>query len=178
LTDDNGTAEGTQTLDPAAQQGGPQGDDKGTDTGPVDWEQRARQAEADRDKWKNLSRSHEGKAKSNADAAAKLAQLEDSQKSEQQRLTDRLTATEVELAQYRTREVRTAAAVQAGLSPDMAEYLTEVEPEKALAQAKKLAERLKPAEPKPADLRQGARGAAATPAQDPNAWLRAATGRA
>jgi hypothetical protein len=178
MTDDNGTAEGTQTPDPADPQGAPKGDDKGTDTGPVDWEQRAKQAEADRDKWRTLSRNHEGRAKTNADAAAELAQLKDSQKSEQQRLTERLASAEVELAQYRTREVRTAAAVQAGLSPDMAEYLTEVEPEKALAQAKKLAERLKPAEPKPADLRQGARGAAATPAQDPNAWLRAATGRA
>lgn len=178
MTDDNGTTEGTQTSDPADQQGARPGDDKGADTGPVDWEQRAKQAEADRDKWKTLSRNHESKAKANADAAAKLAQFEESQKSEQQRLTERLASAEVELAQYRTREVRTAAAVQAGLSPDMAEYLTEVEPERALAQAKKLAERMKPAEPKPADLRQGARGAAPTPAQDPNAWLRAAAGRA
>lgn len=150
----------------------------------------AKALQAEVDKWRSLARKHENAsktnaaaAKANADAAKKLAALEDSQKSEQQKLTDRLSAAEVELAQYRTREVRMNAAVAAGLPGEMAKFITEVEPDAALEQAQELAKHLKaaaptPVEPKPADLRQGARGAAAKPAGDPNAWLRNLAGRA
>lgn len=139
--------------------------------------------DADIDKWKKMSRKHEATAKSMEPAAKRLAELEDSQKSEQQKLTEKLSAAEVELAQFRTREVRMNAAVAAGLPAEMAKFITEVEPEGAEEQAKELANHLKPAEPKPAeskpaDLRQGARGAAAKPAEDPNAWLRKLAGRA
>jgi hypothetical protein len=135
------------------------------------------------EKWKSLARKHEDASKANAAAAKRLAALEDSQKSEQQKLTEKLSAVEVELAQYRTREVRMNAAVAAGLPGDMAKFITEVEPDAALEQARELAKHLKaaepkPVEPKPADLRQGARGAAAKPAGDPNAWLRNLAGRA
>lgn len=112
------------------------------------------------------------RAKDNSDAATKLAQLEDAQKTEQQRLTDQLHAKETELADYRAREVRLAAVRAAGLDIDLAEFLTATEPDAAAAQAKVLAKRLTP--PK-ADLKQGARPNA-TPPQDMNAWLRKAAG--
>lgn len=131
---------------------------------------------ADVDKWKALARKHEQTAKSNSDAAKRLAEIEDSQKTETQRLTDKLTAAEVELQQYRVAGVRQAAAREAGLDPDLAEYITEVEPDKALEQAKKLAARIKPAEPAPADMRQGARETA-KPGGSVDDWIRASFGR-
>ena len=54
---------------------------------PVDWEARAREWEA--------------KAKQNASAATKLAALEDANKSETQKLTDRATAAETSAADWR-----------------------------------------------------------------------------
>jgi hypothetical protein len=63
----------------------------------------------------------------------------------------------------------------------MAEYITEVEPDAALEQAKRLAEHLKPEDPARArvpDARQGAVGAPARQGDDPNAWIRRLAGRA
>jgi hypothetical protein len=54
---------------------------------PKDW-----QAEAE--KWKALSRENENKAKANSVAAKRLAEIEDQQKTETERLTDRLTKAE------------------------------------------------------------------------------------
>lgn len=130
---------------------------------------------AEVDKWKGLARKHESNAKSNADAAKKYAEFEDSQKTEQQRLNDKLAAAEVELAQYRVATIRQDAAREAGLDPDLAEYITEVEPEKALEQAKRLAARIKPADPNPADMRQGARQTA-KPGLNPDDWIRQSFG--
>jgi hypothetical protein len=136
---------------------------------------------ADAEKWKALARKHETAAKLNASAAKELDTIRDAQKTAEQRLNDQLAAAQVELAQHRTREVRTSAALQAGLPADMAEYLTEVDPDAVLEQAKRLAERLKPAEPGRApapDARQGAVGGPARQGDDPNAWIRRLAGRA
>jgi hypothetical protein len=134
---------------------------------------------AEAEKWRALARKHEGNAKTNASAAQELATIKDAQKTAEQRLNDQLAAAQVQLAEYRTRETRTNAALAAGLPPEMAEYITEAEPDSALEQAKRLAEHLKPAAQKPAaDLRQGVRGAPAQQANDPNAWLRRMAGRA
>lgn len=120
----------------------------------------------------DFARTWEKRAKDNADAAKKLAAIEESQKTETQKLTDRLSAAETELAEHRIRDVRASAAREAGLDPDMAQFLTESEPETALAQAKTLAKKLTPGKP---DLRQGARATAKAP-EDMNAWLRRAAG--
>lgn len=47
--------------------------------------------QAEIDKWKAQSRKHEARARENADAAARLKQIEDAAKSDTQRLTDDLT---------------------------------------------------------------------------------------
>jgi len=54
---------------------------------PKDW-----QAEAE--KWKRLSRDNETRAKANADAAKRLAEIEDAAKSESEKLAEKLTAAE------------------------------------------------------------------------------------
>lgn len=128
---------------------------------------------AQAEKWRALARKHEATAKENAEAKTKLREIEESQKTEQQKLTDRLAEAEKELAGHRLLAIRTAAAREAGLDSDMAEYLTESDPEAALKQAKALAKRIAPSKP---DLRQGARGGSAKPAEDMNAWLRRAAG--
>lgn len=46
---------------------------------------------AEAEKWKNLSRKHEKQAKANADAAKKLSELEEKDKTEQQKLADKAT---------------------------------------------------------------------------------------
>ncbi|GAA0632210.1 hypothetical protein GCM10010174_61530 [Kutzneria viridogrisea] len=158
-------------ADPTEDGQGKQPEPTGTDTAP--------DYKAEAEKWKTLSRRHEATAKANAAAAQELASIKEQQKTAEQKLNDRLAAVQVELATYKTRETRTNAVVAAGLPPEMAEYLTEVEPDSALEQAKRLAKHLKASEPKPpADLRQGARGAQVQAADDPNAWIRRMAGRA
>jgi hypothetical protein len=127
---------------------------------------------AQTEKWRALARKHENAAKDNAAAAQKLAELEESQKTDQQKLADRLAATEKERDEYRIRDIRATAARDAGLDADLVQFLTATDAETALAQAKALAKRLAPAKP---DLRQGARTPAKAP-DDMNAWLRHAAG--
>jgi hypothetical protein len=140
--------------------------DTGTATGTdTDWQAQA-------EKWRTLSRKHETAAKANADAAKKLADIEDAQKTETQKLSDRLAAAEKELGEHRIRDIRMKAAREAGLDADMADFLTATEPDAALAQAKVLAKKVQPAKP---DLKQGAR-TTAKPSEDMNAWLRRKAG--
>lgn len=118
------------------------------------------------------ARTWESRAKQNADAVKKLAAIEDAQKTETQKLADQLAAANKELDEHRGNAVRIAAAREAGLGLDMAQFITATDPDAALKQAKTLAKKIAP--PK-ADLKQGARPAATT-AQDMNAWLRRQAG--
>jgi hypothetical protein len=56
-------------------------------------------ARADAEKWRALSRKHEAQAKENADAAARLAQIEESTKSETQKAADRAAKAEARVAE-------------------------------------------------------------------------------
>lgn len=58
-------------IDPTANQEPESGEDDGTD-----WEAEAKRLQADSEKWQGLSRKHEDRAKANAAAAKKLADLE------------------------------------------------------------------------------------------------------
>ncbi|HEX5525160.1 MAG TPA: hypothetical protein VFX53_17075 [Pedococcus sp.] len=89
-------------------------------------------------------------------AAAKLKEIQDKDKSESQRLTEQLAELNKEIAQYKEREVRSAAAVAAGLPPEMAQFITATDPAEAKAQAKQLAEWGKAGQ-NAADFKQGAR---------------------
>lgn len=66
-------------------------------------------------KWKDLARKNEARAKANAAAAAKLAQIEESGKTEQQKLADRLTQAEQRAAAAETRLLATEVAAATGL---------------------------------------------------------------
>lgn len=79
----------------------------------VDW-----QAEAD--KWKSLSRKWEDRAKSNADAAEKLAEIEDSKKSEIEKAAEKATEAQ-KIADKATREAaRLRIALDRGLTGNQA----------------------------------------------------------
>lgn len=70
------------------------------------------------DYWKRRSRENEAKAKANADAAKKLADLEDRDKTEQQRAADALAAAEKAAADARADTVRYRAAAEHGITGD------------------------------------------------------------
>jgi hypothetical protein len=66
---------------------------------------------AEVEKWKDLSRKNEARAKANADAAKRLAEIEDAAKSEADKLAERLTAAEERVKAATTMAL--AARVQA-----------------------------------------------------------------
>lgn len=109
--------------------------------------------------------------------ATQLDELQESQKTELQKATDRIAALQAENQVHKVGEVRRKAAADAGLSPELAEFITAADPEAALEQAKKLAARVKPPEPKDANLRQGAQGSSPKPKGTPDEWIRRAAGR-
>lgn len=87
-------------------------------------------ARAEADKWKNLSRQHEARAKENAAAAERLKAIEDRDKSELQRATDRANEAtrKAEEAERRAQEaelnaIRLKVAATKGLTPSQAARL-------------------------------------------------------
>jgi len=93
----------------------PSGTDAGT--GEVDWK-------AEAEKWKTLSRKHEGQAKSNADAAKRLSELEDANKTESQKLTEQMTAAEKRAAEAEAKATRYEVAAELGIQTKHLKYLS------------------------------------------------------
>ncbi|MGV0805803.1 hypothetical protein [Mycolicibacterium setense] len=92
--------------------------------------------------WKQKAREQEKRAKDNATAAQKLAELEDAQKSETQRATDKVAAAEAEVA---TIPAKVADALKVHLidlhkidQEDAELFLTATEPELLLKQVTRL----------------------------------------
>lgn len=81
-------------------------------------------------------------AKANADAAKRLADIEDSQKTVEQKNADRIAKLEADLEAARSESVRARIQAKYGISDEDAElFLTYKDPEKLEAQARALAER-------------------------------------
>lgn len=81
----------SESTDPASP-AEPAATDPPVPTEPATPETKDWQAEAD--KWKRMSRENEARAKANADAAKRLAEIEDAAKSEADKLAEKLTAAE------------------------------------------------------------------------------------
>lgn len=107
--------------------------------------------------------------------AKKFKDSEQASKTEAQKLSEQLAEAQVELQGLRVEGIRRDAALQAGLDPDLAEFITAADPEEALAQAKRLAKRTTPPEPPRGDFRQGTRTQPAQK-QDKNDLLRTLAG--
>ena len=81
-------------------------------------------------------------AKTNADAARKLAELEESQKSESQKLSDAKVAAEKDAAEARAEALRWRVAAKHGISDEDAElFLTGTDEATLTKQAERLTER-------------------------------------
>jgi hypothetical protein len=118
--------------------------------------------------------------------ASRLAEIEDAQKTNEQRLEDRASAAERQAAQLQAANARLLAAARHAIPADLIDLLGDGDEEQINERARLLAERLAaaapPATPAPLastrpveSLKPGAAPAASEP--DPDAWLRRMAGR-
>ncbi len=117
--DGDGDKGGAPDKGGAAGGSGSDSDDDSSDTDDDDGDDPAKQAL----KWKALARKHEANAKRNATAAEKLRQLEDKDKTESQRVTERATTAEKERDEAKSSLLRLEVAIEKGLSPAQARRL-------------------------------------------------------
>ena len=75
------------------------------------------------DFWKQKAREQEKRAKENADAAKRLAEIEESQKSEADKTADRIKLLETEAADARREALRFKVASEFGIASERAELL-------------------------------------------------------
>ena len=109
-----------KTPKPDEKQDDPQGKD--SDAAPdTDAEHDYKAGEA---KWKAMSRKHEADAKTNRDAAKKLAEMEEADKTELQKATDRATAAEKLAAGSEAKATRYEVAAEIGIQAKHLKYLT------------------------------------------------------
>lgn len=97
---------------------------------------------AELEHWKTMARKQEQRAKENAAAAQRLAELEDAQKTEQQRLEDRAAAAEAERDTARQELTRLRMAARYGIGEDDLDLLGSGTDDEIEARAKRLSERL------------------------------------
>lgn len=143
---DNGT--GTETgqsagdsgADPNASAQVPEGQENGDGSGDSGAEVKDWQKEAE--KWKTLSRKHEGRAKENAAAATELAKLQDKDKTELQRATERAARAEAAEATERSERYRLLAAAHHDLGPDFVPFLGTGTEEEIFARAETLSKQI------------------------------------
>jgi gamma-glutamyl:cysteine ligase YbdK (ATP-grasp superfamily) len=79
---------------------------------------------AEAEKWKAMARKHEGQAKTNAEAARRLADLEDANKSETQKLADKAAVAEKRAAEAEVKAARYEVASRLGIHSNHLKYLS------------------------------------------------------
>lgn len=103
--------------------------------------------QAELEKWKGHARTWESRAKDNQGAADKLQEIEDANKTELERLTEKATSLEAELASARFDALRQSIAAEYGISKEDTQlFLTGTDSDSLTAQAKALQERTKASE--------------------------------
>lgn len=112
--------------------------------------------------WKAKAREQEKRAKANADAAERLAQIEESQKTETEKATERLAAAERAAQEARAEALRYRIATKYRISDEDAEALmTGTDEESLTRQAERIVAMKQPGTPQP-DPSQGSRGQSAS----------------
>lgn len=86
---------------------------------------------AEVEKWKALARKHEARAKDNSTAAQRLAEIEEAQKSEAQKLADRLAAAEAKAQAAELKALRADVAAAKGVPAGLLTGTTQEELEAA-----------------------------------------------
>jgi hypothetical protein len=102
---------------------------------------------AEVEKWKALSRKNEEQAKANAEAARRLAELEESQKTDQQKLADTNKALEDRARKAELESCRMRVAIRKGLTEAQVKRLLGTTEEELEADADELVAAFKGAEP-------------------------------
>lgn len=132
--------------------------------------------------WKSKAREWEKRAKANADAAKRLQQIEDANKTEAQRAADELARLRADADDARSQLLRHEVAADLGVPPKLVRFLTGTAREDVEASARDLLEaiRVEPAAAPPARPTESVRrvangGQAAT--QDAEQWFRSLAGR-
>lgn len=105
-------------------------------TAPVENASEETHVETQETDWKAEARKWESRARSNKDAAEKLAQIEDAQKSESQRLTERAEQAERELEASRYESLRLSVIARNEV-PEKYQHLVRGADEAELAEAAK-----------------------------------------
>jgi hypothetical protein len=115
---------------------------------------------AEVEKWKAMARKNEQRAKDNADAADKLSKIEDANKTELEKLTERAAAAEQRAAQIELASIRNEIALEKGLTPSQAKRLIGGTREDLAADADDLLADLKQSKPSvaPSSDAQGKQG--------------------
>lgn len=121
------------------------------------------------DFWKQKAREQEKRAKENAEAAKRLAAIEESQKSEADKANDAIAAAKAEADAARTQLLRYQIAAEYGLSGEDIDALEDIPTEEGM---RRVADRLKsrdedagkprPPKPDPNQGRNSSSGAAST----------------
>lgn len=88
-----------------------------------DIETKLADVEADRDKWKDLSRKHEERSKANADAADELKKFRESKQTDEEKVAEQLTELKKRADDADLRAVRAEVAQAKGLTPAQAKRL-------------------------------------------------------
>lgn len=132
--------------------------------------------------WKTKAREWEKRAKANADAAKRLQQIEDANKTEAQRAADELARLRADADDARSQLLRHEVAADLGVPPKLVRFLTGTAREDVEASARDLLEaiRSEPAAAPPARPTESVRrvtngGPPAT--QDAEQWFRSLAGR-
>jgi hypothetical protein len=128
--------------------------------------------QAEAEKWKKLSRENEARAKQNSTAAQRLAEIEESQKSAEQKATERTRVAEETAAKAAAEAAKLRVGIAKGLPADLVDRLVGSTPEELAEDADRLLALLKPAAP---SFDAGARTTAAAPT-DMNALIRQKAG--
>jgi hypothetical protein len=112
------------------------------------------------EKWKALARKNEQRAKENATAAQKLAEIENANKTELEKLTERAAAAEARAAQIELAATRNEIALEKGLTPSQAKRLVGSTRDELAADADELLADLKVSKPSaaPSSDAQGKQG--------------------
>lgn len=114
-------------------------DETPTDAAPVE----AADTTSEVEKWKALARKNEQRAKENADKAKRLDEIEEANKSEQQKLSEAAEQARKEAAETAVELAKLRAAVKHGLTDDDLDLLGTGTPEEIDVRAERLAARLK-----------------------------------
>jgi len=143
-----------------------------TDTTETTEQQPEQEVPAQDTDWKAEARKWEQRAKANKDAAARLQELEDAQKSEQEKLTEKLSVTEKRAAEAELRAARLEVATEKGLPSSAVKFLTGDTAEELAASADELLGLLKKDEPGPSGRPKERLKPGASPPGDPEPDLR------